>query len=98
MVQPPRHPDVIRLIVRAKGALCAVMITEAMEATGIPDGVYSLCGQWVLVKEGATQLDSDTLAGSVLTMPVALGEHDSPLWHSAGGSGADVHRHPRRFH
>ena len=67
------HPDVIRLIVRAKGVRRAVMITDAMEAAGMPDGVYSLGGQRVLVKDGAARLDSGTLAGSVLTMPVALG-------------------------
>ena len=67
------HPDVIRLIVRAKGARRTVMVTDAMEAAGMPDGVYSLGGQRVLVKDGAARLDSGTLAGSILTMPVALG-------------------------
>ena len=66
------NPDVIRLIVRAKGPRRAVMITDAMEAAGMPDGVYALGGQRVQVKEGAARLDNGTLAGSVLTMPVAL--------------------------
>ena len=66
------HPDVIRLTVRAKGAEHAVMITDAMEAAGMPDGVYALGGQQVFVREGAARLASGVLAGSVLTMPVAL--------------------------
>ena len=65
------HPDVIRLTVRAKGAEHAVMITDAMEAAGMPDGVYALGGQQVFVREGVARLASGVLAGSALTMPVA---------------------------
>ena len=39
---------------------------------GMPDGVYALGGQQVFVREGAARLASGVLAGSVLTMPVAL--------------------------
>ena len=46
--------------------------TDAMEAAGMPDGVYALGGQQVFVREGAARLASGVLAGSVLTMPVAL--------------------------
>ena len=66
------HPDVIRLIVRVKGADKAVMITDAMEAAGMPDGKYALGGQDVYVKNGAARLENGVLAGSILTMPVAL--------------------------
>ena len=66
------HPDIIRLIVRAKGADKAVMITDAMEAAGMPEGKYALGGQDVYVKDGAARLASSVLAGSILTMPVAL--------------------------
>lgn len=66
------HPDIIRLIVRAKGPGRAVMITDAMEAAGMPEGKYALGGQDVFVADGAARLASGTLAGSVLTMPVAL--------------------------
>ena len=66
------HPDVIRLLVRAKGASKAVMITDAMEAAGMPDGQYELGGQKVFVKGAEARLENGTLAGSVLTMPRAL--------------------------
>lgn len=62
------HPDVVRLIVRAKGAARAVAVTDAMEAAGMPGGEYALGGQKVFVKEGAARLEDGTLAGSVLTM------------------------------
>lgn len=66
------HADVIRLTVCAKGPQRAVMITDAMEAAGMPDGVYALGGQQVFVRAGEARLASGVLAGSVLTMPVAL--------------------------
>lgn len=66
------HPDIIRLLHRAKGAEKAVMITDAMEAAGMPDGEYELGGQKVFVHGAEARLASGTLAGSVLTMPRAL--------------------------
>ncbi|MBQ8313799.1 MAG: N-acetylglucosamine-6-phosphate deacetylase [Clostridia bacterium] len=66
------HPDVVCLAVRAKGASRAVVITDAMEAAGMPDGQYALGGQPVHVKDGAARLADGTLAGSVLTMRQAF--------------------------
>lgn len=66
------HPDTVRLIRLAKGAERAVAITDAMEAAGMPDGVYQLGGQEVFVRDGAARLADGTLAGSVLTMAQAL--------------------------
>ena len=66
------HPDVIRLIVRAKGTKHAVMITDSMEAVGMGEGQYDLGGQQVSVHHGEARLADGTLAGSVLTMPQAL--------------------------
>ena len=66
------HHDIVRLIARCKGAEKAVAITDAMEAAGMPDGIYSLGGQQVIVKDGAARLADGTLAGSVMTMPKTL--------------------------
>lgn len=66
------HPDVVRLIARAKGPAKAVAVTDAMEAAGMPEGRYALGGQSVYVKDGAARLADGTLAGSVLTMRRAL--------------------------
>jgi N-acetylglucosamine-6-phosphate deacetylase len=65
------HADVIRLASAAKGGK-AIAITDAMEAAGMPEGVYQLGGQDVFVKNGAARLQDGTLAGSILTMPQAL--------------------------
>ena len=66
------HDDIVRLLIRCKGATRATAITDAMEAAGMPDGQYSLGGQTVYVKDGAARLEDGTLAGSILTMPQAL--------------------------
>ena len=62
------HPDTIRLTIRAKGREKAVLISDAMEAAGMPEGTYQLGGQTVYVKDGAARLSSGTLAGSTLLM------------------------------
>ncbi|MBQ2953798.1 MAG: N-acetylglucosamine-6-phosphate deacetylase [Clostridia bacterium] len=66
------HGDIVRLLVRCKGAEKAVAITDAMEAAGLPDGAYQLGGQPVTVLGGEARLADGTLAGSVLTMRQAL--------------------------
>ncbi len=66
------HPDIVRLIARAKGSARAVAVTDAMEAAGMPEGTYALGGQSVTVQGGAARLADGTLAGSVLTMRQAL--------------------------
>ncbi len=70
------HPDTVRLAIAAKhGCACGsgvLLITDAMEAAGMPDGQYELGGQCVYVKDGAARLAAGTLAGSTLKMHEAL--------------------------
>lgn len=66
------HPDIVKLLARAKGAGRAVAITDAMEAAGMPEGRYRLGGQDVYVKDGAARLQNGVLAGSTLTMERAF--------------------------
>ena len=49
-----------------------VLITDSMRAGGLEDGNYDLGGQNVIVKDGACRLEDGTLAGSVLTMNMAV--------------------------
>jgi len=58
---------------RAKGRERTVLVTDAMEAAGMPEGAYQLGGQAVYVKDGAARLASGVLAGSTLTMQRAFG-------------------------
>ena len=49
-----------------------ILITDAMAATGMPDGRYEIGSVGVTVADGAVRNDDGDLAGSVLTMDVAL--------------------------
>ena len=66
------HPDIVRLLTRCKGPKLSVAISDAMEATGMPDGTYQLGGQAVYVMDGAARLEDGTLAGSTLTLAKAF--------------------------
>jgi N-acetylglucosamine-6-phosphate deacetylase len=66
------HRDTVRLLARCKGPERTVVITDAMEAAGLPEGEYALGGQKVYVRRGEARLADGRLAGSVLTMPQAL--------------------------
>jgi N-acetylglucosamine-6-phosphate deacetylase len=65
------HPDVVRLFVRAKGAERAVLITDALSATGMGDGRYRLGGFEFEVRGERAEHDG-RLAGSVLTLDRAV--------------------------
>jgi N-acetylglucosamine-6-phosphate deacetylase len=64
-------PEVVKLFLRAKGPERAVLITDAISATGMPDGRYQLGPIQVDVKDGKATA-GDSLAGSVLTMDRAV--------------------------
>ena len=64
-------PAVVKLFLHAKGVDRAVLITDAISATGMPDGHYRLGPIEVDVKDGKCTANG-TLAGSVLTMDRAV--------------------------
>jgi N-acetylglucosamine-6-phosphate deacetylase len=71
-------PEMVRLWLRAKTASRGILVTDAISATGMPDGDYRLAGFIVTVTNGRALLTTDlaqgkeTLAGSVLTMDRAV--------------------------
>jgi len=65
-------PSIVELFLKAKGPNAAVLITDAISATGMPDGRYHLGTLEVEVKDGRC-LSNGKLAGSVLTMDRAVG-------------------------
>jgi N-acetylglucosamine-6-phosphate deacetylase len=64
-------PAVVKLFLQAKGHELAVLITDAISATGMPDGRYQLGPIEVDVKDGKCT-SYGSLAGSVLTMDRAV--------------------------
>lgn len=64
-------PPVVKLFLQAKGPVRAVLITDAISATGMPDGRYQLGPIEVDVKDGKCT-SNGSLAGSVLTMDRAV--------------------------
>ena len=64
-------PVIVDLFLRAKGVDGAVLITDAISATGMPDGTYMLGGFPVQVRHGRCEFDG-RLAGSVLTLDRAV--------------------------
>ncbi len=66
-------PAALRLAVRAKGVAGVRLVTDAIEAAGLPDGGYRLGSASVTVTEGRAVLTgTQTLAGSTLTMDAAV--------------------------
>lgn len=64
-------PLLVRLFYRAKGMDRGILVTDAMGATGMPDGIYRLGGLEVIVADGRCTHDGK-LAGSVLTLDKAV--------------------------
>lgn len=64
-------PPVVKLFLQAKGKERAVLITDAISATGMPEGTYQLGPIQVEVKDGKCTAGG-SLAGSVLTMDRAV--------------------------
>ncbi|MGH3657505.1 MAG: N-acetylglucosamine-6-phosphate deacetylase [Micromonosporaceae bacterium] len=70
------HDGTLRFAAGVTGPGRAALITDAMSATGMPDGRYELGGQAVTVADGVARLgDGDSngsIAGSTLTMDAAV--------------------------
>ncbi len=62
----------MKLLAKCKPDDRLVLITDAMRAKGLADGISELGGQTVIVKGGEARLEDGTLAGSVLRMNNAV--------------------------
>ncbi|MCP2249932.1 N-acetylglucosamine-6-phosphate deacetylase [Lentzea aerocolonigenes] len=67
------HPTAVRLAARHAGPKRTVLITDAIAAAGVGDGVYDVGGLEVRVVDGVPTLAGGaSLAGSTLTMDMAF--------------------------
>ncbi len=65
-------PAAVELCLRCKGAGKILLISDAVSATGMPEGRYRLADSEITLSEGACRTPDGTLAGSVLTQDQAL--------------------------
>ncbi len=65
------HPSVVKTFLEAKGEERAVLITDALSATGMGDGKFQL-GSFEFEVHGQTCTHNGVLAGSVLTLDRAV--------------------------
>jgi N-acetylglucosamine-6-phosphate deacetylase len=65
-------PEAVRLWFKAKGSERAILITDSIEATGMPNGVYKLGETTVHVENGRCTTDAGVLAGSVIALDQAV--------------------------
>ena len=66
------HPGIVKFIYQVKGQAGTILVTDAMRAKCLGNGVFDLGGQSVTVSRNEARLQNGTLAGSVLGMHQAL--------------------------
>lgn len=67
------HKDLFNLIAKSKKLEDIILVTDAMEAANMPDGLYSIGGHPVKVENNSARLVSNgALAGSVLNLNDAI--------------------------
>ena len=66
------HPAAVELAYRMKGSDGMVLVTDQMSGAGMPPGRYPLGSQEVICDGVSAHFANGTLAGSLLTMDVAI--------------------------
>ena len=62
------HPAVVKLVLKVKGPDKVALITDAIMAVGMPDGVYEASSQKINVKNGIARRKDGVLAGSTFPL------------------------------
>lgn len=65
-------PVVIKLIMKCKGVDKILLISDAIKAADLCDGIYKSAGLNVTVKDGVARLENNSLAGSTLMLDKAV--------------------------
>lgn len=66
------HDAAVEIALKMKTKERLVLVSDAMRAAGLNDGIYELGGQRVTVSEGAARLKDGSLAGSTLNLRTAV--------------------------
>jgi N-acetylglucosamine-6-phosphate deacetylase len=62
------HPKMLELACRRKSPEMSLLISDSVAPTGLGDGEFELWGESITVKNGRTQNERGSIAGSVITM------------------------------
>jgi N-acetylglucosamine-6-phosphate deacetylase len=89
-------PIMVRLFFKAKGEDRAILVTDGMSATGMPDGTYMLGDMQVEVHDGRCT-SGGVLAGSVLTLDRAVSNFMEFTGASLNTAVAAVSHNPSRL-
>lgn len=96
------HLGTVAAAYRALGPDRACVVTDALRATGLPEGRYPFRDRWVTHRDGAMWLDEGGLSGSALTMDrgfanlvAATGADVAELWPAVSRTPARAARLPR---
>lgn len=66
------HPQILKMVAHLKGPDGVMLVTDAIRAALLEDGVYDLGGQAVRVEAGVARTAAGNLAGSTLTLMNAI--------------------------
>lgn len=66
------HPATIQFLLKVKGEQGILLVSDAIPAAGKPEGSYEFAGKKINIKGGKAFLDDGTIAGSCLTMDLAI--------------------------
>jgi N-acetylglucosamine-6-phosphate deacetylase len=66
------HPAALRLVAAARGPDKVALVTDSVNFCGLPDGTYTKRGREYRVADGSVRMPDGTLAGSQLTMNIAV--------------------------
>jgi N-acetylglucosamine-6-phosphate deacetylase len=67
------HPQMLKFACRAKTPEKVVLISDCVSPTGLGDGDFTIWNEKVSVKNGKTQNERGSIAGSVITLHDAVG-------------------------
>lgn len=62
------HPETLRLLMKVKRPEGLTLISDAIAAAGLGDGVYQIWNESITVKDGRTSNERGSIAGSVISM------------------------------
>ncbi len=62
------HPELLKFVFKSKGAGSVSLISDSVAPTGLGDGEFDLWGETINVKDGRTQNERGSIAGSVITI------------------------------